>query len=130
MTNTDIEPVKVHLVADDTRGGPPPPPRPKIVSYRTVTLTAAQPVAVVAGDEPYRCGLIVQASGTNDVYLCDSEASALAVINAGPGGGADVGYLLPHANTAPTSWEDSGEIWAAAVTYPASLSVIIISREP
>lgn len=127
---SEVEAVRVHVVADSTRTPQAPQPaRRRSVRYRTVTLSQAQPVAVVAGTEPLRHCLVVQVSGSNDVYLTDSEASALAVANAGTGGGADTAFLLSHANPVPVPYESTEQVWAAAVTYPAVLSVMIISRE-
>jgi hypothetical protein len=129
MSRPAGEPIPVHLVADSTKTPETPKgPRRTAVRYRTVTLSAGSPVQVVAGTEPYRKGMVVRAT-TNDVYLCESQAEALAVVNAQTGGGLDTAYLLPHIDTAPTSYESTEQVYAAAIAYPAVLSVIIISRE-
>lgn len=122
--------VRVHLVADSTRQPESSrPPRRMTVRYRTVVLTAQQTTAVVAGTEPHRRKIVALVSGSNDVYLTDSEASALAVVNAGTGGGLDTSFLLSHANPVPVPYESTEQVYAAAIAYPATLSVMIVSAE-
>lgn len=125
MTTPTVDPVQVHVVADSSRPPETPrPPRRRQARYRTITLTEAAPVAVVAGTEPLRDRLIVRARD-NDVYVCESEQAAQAVA---AGGGTD-GYPVLAAETAPVSWPCTEAVYAAAISYPATLGVIIISRE-
>lgn len=120
------EPIQVHLVADSTKG--PAPRERHTARYRTITLSAAQPVVPACGTEPLRHRLhLINSGAANAVYVTDSEASALAVANAGTGGGADTAAMLPAG--ANVKYETTEAVWCAATTYPATLTVIITSRE-
>lgn len=121
----DIPPVRVHLVADSTKG--PAPRERHAARYRTITLTAAQPVAVVAATEPLRHRVTLVVGATNAVWVTDTEQAALAVANAGTGGGADSAAQLPAGTN--VRYETTENIWCAATAYPAILSVIITSAE-
>lgn len=126
MSEQYPEPIQVHVVADSTKG---PAPRARHAArYRTITLTAAQPIAVVCGTEPLRARLhLINSGAANAVWVTDSEQAALAVANAGTGGGADTSAMLPAG--ASVKMETTEVAWCAATAYPASLTVIITSRE-
>lgn len=124
---TEYEPVRVHVVADST--ATPATPRRMAVTYRTIVLTTTSPVQNLLGTDPSRCHVLVQAT-TNDVVLAATEAQAQDAANQASGIPAPDGFLLPHANTAPARLETTEQLWAAAATYPAIVSLAIAAPAP
>jgi len=126
MNGNEVQAVRVHVVADSTQQ--PQGPRRHAARYRTIVLSAAQPIAVVCGVEPLRERITLLNSGaTNGVWVTDSEQAALAVVAAGTGGGSDTAGLLPAGVS--VKYSSTEVAWCAATAYPASLTVIITSRE-
>lgn len=119
----EIPPIKAHVVKDDTKG---PRPRRRPV-FRSLTLTSAKPVAAMCGTDPGRRGITAQAIG-NDVVLAATEAQAQAAANEASGIPNPEGYLLAHANTAPTHIDTTEVMWAAAASYPATVTYVLLTE--
>jgi hypothetical protein len=124
MNIEEIQPVPVHVVKDATRRSPKPKRAAGI--YRTVVLTASAPVRNLLATSPGRYSVLVQAI-SNDVVLAATEAQAQDAYNEVTGLPNPDGYLLAHANTAPTPLETTETLWCAAAAYPAIVTLAVFT---
>lgn len=95
-------------------------------TFYTVLLSADTPAAQVLRPDPNRVIAYVQAGGA-DVVLCKSKGEAQANTS-DPTYAAPNGALLPFGNTCPTPLDTTGEVWAGGATYPAQVSVIVVTE--
>ena len=128
MSQTETTParaVSVHLASSDVPIGNPAG-RERAVSFYTLVLTADDPVQQVLRPDPNRVTARVQAGGANVVLTKTKGAGQNATADAAQA--TPHGMLLPYTNTAPYPLDTTGEVWAAAASYPAQVAVSVITR--
>lgn len=118
-------PVVVHNAADFPVAAPKQK-KHKDVTYRTIVLTAANPVRPIFVGDLSRELVIIQAFG-NDVVLCESQSKAEDAANSVATLPNPEGYLLSHSNTAPTYLPTTDLTWATAQAFPAQISITLIN---
>jgi hypothetical protein len=127
MTDTAYEPVKVHIVADATKGDAAPPKRRQHRAvYQTFLLTAANPTECILPADEDRVSAYVQALD-NDIVLGHTQGIVGNGVNMVTGAPAPYGALVPHANTAPFPVDDNAAVFAGATTAASSSRVTVIA---
>lgn len=124
MESKEYPPIKVHVASSDVDIKPAKKQRTAI--FRTFVLSSATPVDRILGPEPNRVIAYVQAGG-NNVVLAGSKAQAQASANINDTTLANAnGCILPYNNTTPYPLETTTEVWAAAASYPAQVTMTVI----
>lgn len=116
---TRFAPVKVHIVADATRGTPAPAvPRKKAVTLSTVLLTTTNPAQLLLNENPQRREAWIIPSGDGEFLITRSETNANQ--NAGLASnatGSALGTFVPKtAITAPIPAHTTDPVWASGTT--------------
>jgi hypothetical protein len=99
------------------------------VTYRTIVLSALNPVRPVFAQDLSRMLVIVQAFG-NDVVLCETQSKAEDPANSVAGLPNPEGYLLAKANAGPTYLPATDLSWATAASFPAMITICLINKVP
>lgn len=127
QTANDV-PIGVHVASSDVPLGSGGRPRRRYTMFFTKTLSAAVPVDQILGSTPTRLYVLLQAGGAN-VIIAASQGTAQNAANTTVGQPLPQGMVLPYTNTAPTRIEGSGQLWAAAASYPAQVTVAACYEE-
>lgn len=131
----DYRPVRTHIVSSDIPLGHAPSNRHhRDVTFRTIVLTAANPIRVLCAADLSREYLLVSAA-TNDVVLCENQSKAEDPANSVAGLPNPEGYLLKASATTaganlsfdPVRLESTDLIWVTAASFPAQVSVLLVN---
>ena len=129
-TDTDYEPVKVHVASAAPGALNGTATRRKRASCRpyTVVLTSTNPVQTILDLDDSRSYALVQAGGF-DVVINNSNGEAQNAANQVSGLPDPVGMVLSCGNTAPTRIPGGERWWAAAAEYPAQVTVLVVQED-
>lgn len=119
-----IEPVPVHVCEPVVTV----PTVAQHVTFRTVTLTAANPVQQILNLDPLRIRAWLLPKIDNNVVLCHSISQAQDPANADPMLTAPNGAYVSAALTAPVPIPGTAPVWCVGNTFPTRVGLIIERR--
>jgi hypothetical protein len=97
----------------------------KHITYRTIVLSATNPVRPLLAPDPSRDYVQIIVQG-NPVVLCESESKAQDPANQAAGLPNPEGMLLP-VNPGPIRLHLTDLTWVTAQAFPAIVSIAIVS---
>lgn len=122
-TDTGYPPVRVHIVADATKGqapAPAPVARKRAVTMQTVLLSATNPVQQLLNENPSRREAWIIPSGDGEFLLSRSETQANHNSTlANNASGTPEGVFVPKPTTplaVPIPMHTTDPVWASGTT--------------